>query len=391
MKKKNLLKMGAAALALTVGVSCFAGCGSTNYAENNTEFYIGCSGPLTGGAAIYGTAVKNAAEMAVKEINDAGGIGGVKIKFVMMDDVHNADNVPTNYAKMKEGGMQMSLGCVTSTPCLTFKAEAEADDMFILTPSATSDQVPEDASNVYQMCFSDSGQGSGAASYIAKNYASAKIGVFYKSDDVYSKGIYDQFYAHYTGNKSALVVATFNDANKTDFGTQINQLKDCDFVFMPIYCQEATLFIQQAQGQVANNAVFFGCDGFDGIDGQSGFNVNTIPQEISYLSHFDSNATTGKAGEFVTKYKQAYKAETLNQFGASAYDCIYALKKAIETANANGKDLKATTSPQDMSKALQEVFNSASFSFDGVTGTNIKWNADGTVVKTPVKYVVNEK
>lgn len=395
MKKRSLLKTGAVALALAVGVSCFVGCGESGVSvpdfSETANIKIGCSGPLTGGAAIYGTAVYNAAKLAVSEINEAGGVDGIKLSFEMMDDAHDATKVPVNYASLKERGMQLSLGCVTSQPCIAFKDEAKTDNMFIMTPAATSDEVPKDASNVYQMCFSDSGQGGGAALYLAENYANVKLGVFYKSDDVYSRGIYEQFNEKYTGaNKSSMIITTFNDGNKTDFSSQITQLKDCDVIFMPIYYEEATLFITQAQGKVNDNAIFFGCDGFDGIDGQAGFDVKDVPQEISFLSHFDSNSSTGKAGEFVKKYSEVYGSETLNQFGASAYDCIYAIKAAIETANKNGAAIDGSTSPSAVCEALKKVLNSDSFKYDGVTGDGIYWNADGTVNKTPVKYVVNK-
>ena len=168
---KTSVKVLAFVLVALITMSCFVACskGEKNYASENTEFYIGASGPLTGGAAVYGIAVKNAAQMAVDEINAAGGINGVKIKFVMMDDAHKAENVNSNYTTMLEAGMQVSLGCVTSNPCLEFKALSHEDNLFFLTPSATADSVVE-FDNAYQMCFADANQGSAAAKYINENY-----------------------------------------------------------------------------------------------------------------------------------------------------------------------------------------------------------------------------
>lgn len=120
-----------------------------------------------------------------------------------------------------------------------------------------------------------------------------------------------------------------------------------------------------------------------------GFNVEDYPQEISYLSHFNSNATEGAAGEFVKKYKEKYGAETLNQFGASAYDSVYALFDAMKTASESGKKIDGSTSVSDMTAALKGVFTSATFSFNGVTGQNVQWNADGTVIKNAIRYKVN--
>lgn len=381
MKKRSFIKSLSVMLVATAGFACFSGCGK----KNDNVIVIGASGPLTGGAAIYGTAVKNSAQMAVDEINGNGGLNGVKFKFDMKDDVHDASKVEANYYAMYEAGMQVSLGCVTSTPCMAFKSLAKADDVFFMTPSATADTVTQDSANAYQMCFSDSNQGSVAAEYINENYSDKKVGIFYKTDDVYSSGIYANFVKDYTATP---VTTSFTKDTATDFATQIYTLKDCDLIFMPIYYQEASVFMLQAQKDPNFKAtVFYGCDGFDGIIGHLGEDLATIKQEVSYLTHFTAAATEGKAGEFVKKYTEKYKSETLNQFGASAYDCVYALYGAMQKAVENGKTIDGKTSAKDMCVYLKEVFTSG-YTFSGVTGDNITWNADGTVVKSAVKEIV---
>lgn len=389
MKKKNLLKVGAAAMALTVGVTCFAGCGTKNYAENNTEYYFGCSGPLTGSAAVYGTAVKNSAQMAVNEINAAGGINGVKVKFVMTDDMHDATKVSANYAKMYEEGMQVSLGCVTTKPCLEFKGYAEQDKLFTLTPSASGDDVTADADSMFQMCFTDSSQGSEAAKYVKETYSdkNVKLGVLYKSGDDYSQGLYNNFKTG-LGSGWNMTVASFTEEN--DFSSQIQSLKDCEFIFMPVYYGPAKTFMLQGKSIMKSDAIYFGCDGFDGIDNIEGFDLGQVPQEVSMLSHFNSNAEDGKAKEFVDKYLAAYDKNTLSQFGAAAYDCVYAIKQAMEEAIDEGKEIPASISPEALQEILVAKFHSESFSFNGATGTNIKWNADGTVSKVATKYVIKK-
>lgn len=391
MKKKNLLKVGAAAMALTVGVTCFAGCGTKNYAENNTEYYFGCSGPLTGGAAVYGTAVKNSAQMAVNEINAAGGINGVKIKFVMTDDAHDATKVAANYATMYEAGMQVSLGCVTTKPCLEFKGYAEQDKLFTLTPSASGDDVTEDCDNMYQMCFTDSSQGAEAAKYVKDAYPTknVKLGVLYKAGDDYSEGLYNNFKTELgTEWESVMTVASFTEEN--DLTSQANNLKDCDFIFMPVYYGPAKTFMLQGKSIMKSDAIYFGCDGFDGIDTIEGFDLTQISQEVSMLSHFNSNAKEGKAKEFVDKYVAAYGKDTLSQFGAAAYDCVYAIAQAMEEAMDEGTEIPANISPAALNEILTAKFQSASFSYSGATGTNIKWNTDGTVNKVASKYVIKE-
>lgn len=387
---KRTMKIMAAVLSLVLVATCFAGCGgSTNYAANNKNFIIGASGPLTGGAAVYGQGVQNGAQMAIDEINAAGGLNGVNLQLEMMDDKNDASNISINYSTLYEKGMQVSLGCVTSNPCLEFKTLAKDDNVFFLTPSASNDQVPE-FDNGYQMCFADGNQGKAAAAYVNGVYGGQTIGVLYKSDDAYSTGILEQFKANLSKDIT-LVEASFQGETVTSFDSQINTLKGCNFIFMPIYYTPASQFMVQAKNTVAANAIYYGCDGLDGVDSVKGFDIYSIPQEVSYLSHFNSKATEGPAAEFVKKYTEKYGSETLNQFGASAYDCVYAIYNAMKQA---GDKVNVTMSASDLSNVLKEVFNNG-FTFTGITGeykegkqSSISWESNGFVNKSAVKYVV---
>lgn len=382
MKKVFTMK---SLVAMTAVAACgfgLAACGSGEKA-----YKIGFSGPLSGEAAIYGTAVKNSAQMAVDEINANGGFNGYKFKLTALDDLCEGTKAAANYATLQEKGMQVSLGAVTSGACLEYGKYAKEDNVFCLTPSATTDGVPVVGDNMYQMCFSDSGQGTAAAEYVKTNYPTATVGVFYNSSDPYSDGIYKTFKEAYGKNPD--VVTSFTKDTNTDFASQVSQLKDCDFIFLPIYYQDASKFITQAKSVVKANAVYFGCDGLDGIaGGVAGFDVNSFTQEISYLSHFNSAATDEKTVHYVTEYTKKYGTDSLNQFGASAYDCVYAIYNAMVTAKAAGKDIPVDITASKLCDILKETFQGG-FTFTGVTGQNIKWNADGTVAKQATKYVVN--
>ncbi len=396
MKKSNLFKVLGLGLALTLGVGSLTACGNKGYTSKNTEYYIGSSGPLTGGAGVYGQAVKNGAQLAVDEINAAGGVNGYKLNFQMYDDVHDQTKVAAGYSAQLEAGMQMSLGCVTTKPCLQYKELSKEDNVFFITPSATADAVPE-YENGFQMCFSDSTQGSATAEHLKQlpaNEKPQKVGVFYKSDDDYSKGIYNKFMAELgtSYNGSEIVVTSFNDDNATDFSSQVSKLKVCDFVFMPIYHQPAAAFMKQGKTEMKANAVYFGGDGLDGVDAELGDDLATVSQKISYISHFDAAATEGKAKTFIDAYKAKY-GDTPIQFAAAAYDCVYALKNAIEFAVKEGKKVPVTISASDMCDVLKEVFHNSAFSVDGVTGTAMKWNADNTVntaTKNVKEYIVKD-
>ena len=377
-------KILAVALALVMVMSFAACSGGANYTEENTEYVIGVSGPLTGAAAVYGVAVQNSAQMAVDEINANGGLNGVTFKFIATDDTHDATKVAANYASMYEGGMQVSLGCVTTAPGLEYKQLSAEDNVFFLTPSASGDKIPE-FDNGYQMCFADGNQGKVAAEYV-NTLGLTEIGVFYKSDDAYSNGIFEQFKENL--DSSIAVVETVFTGDASDFSSQISTLKDCSFIFMPIYYQPASIFMTQAKGIIADNAIYYGCDGFDGLAGQfEDFSV--IPQEVSMLSHFDSNATEGMAAEYVAKYTEKFGTDTLNQFGASAYDCVYAIYYAMEEAIAEGTEIPVTISASDLCDILKAKFANG-YTYSGVTGENITWDENGYVAKVAVKYVLKE-
>ena len=381
--KSNLRKVIAAVMALVMCL-CLTACSGANYTEYNTEYVIGVSGPLTGAAAVYGVAVQNSAQMAVDEINAAGGLNGVMFKFIATDDTHDATKVAANYASMFEGGMQVSLGTVTTAPGLEYKQLSVEDNVFFLTPSASGDAVPE-FDNGYQMCFADGNQGKVAAEYV-NSLGLSEIGIFYKSDDAYSNGIFEQFKENL--DSSIAVVETVFTGDASDFSSQISTLKDCSFIFMPIYYQPASIFMTQAKGIIADDAVYYGCDGFDGLAGQFD-DFSVIPQEVSMLSHFDSNATEGMAAEYIAKYTEKFGTDTLNQFGASAYDCVYAIYYAMEEAIAEGTEIPVTISASDLCEILMAKFQDG-FTFSGVTGDNITWDENGYVTKGAVKYTLKE-
>ncbi|MBQ8819014.1 MAG: ABC transporter substrate-binding protein [Clostridia bacterium] len=391
--KKAILKVLALCMCAAMLLCSLVACGD----KKNDKIVIGLTGPLTGGASIYGIAVRNSAQMAVDEINEAGGLNGIEFKLDMRDDEHKAENVANLYTGLVEDGMQVSLGTVTTKPGLEFKNLSKDDNVFFLTPSATGDAIPE-YDNGYQMCFADSNQGTAAAEFFNENYVGKKIGIFFKADDEYSKGINDNFKAALDDSFDVTEANFTGDAST--FDSQIATLKDCEIVFMPIYYTPASQFMTQAKSVDNSITTYYGCDGFDGIDAIEGFDITSIPQEISMLSHFNSTATEGPAAEFIKKYNDKYDEakEPLNQFGAAAYDCVYAIYEALKVAVENGKEVTAETSASEMCDILTEVFNSDSFEFRGITGkcegnekSHISWSEDGTVVKEAIKYIVKEK
>ena len=347
-------------------------------APSGAAFKLGGTGPLTGGAAIYGNAVKNGAQIAVDEIN---AMGGIQFELKYEDDTHDAEKAVNAYNVLKDWGMQISMGSVTSKPCEATSAETYADRIFALTPSASTTGTIEGKDNMFQMCFMDPNQGTASAQYISDKGLGTKIAVIWKNDDPYSKGIHDTFTAK-AGELGLEVVSdtTFADGNDTDFSVQLKNAQDAgaDLVFLPMYYQPASLILSQANS-MSYAPKWFGVDGMDGILTMEGFDT-TLAEGVMLLTPFNADSTDERTQNFVAEYQKHF-GEVPNQFAADAYDCVYAYKQALENAGAT-----ADMSAEDLCAAMIEQFTS--MTFDGLTGEGMTWDASGAVSKSPKGMVI---
>ena len=373
-------KMLSILLALVLVVALFAGCASDKNSDKSSDggntLKIGFIGPLTGGAAVYGNAAKRGAEIAVKEINAKGGI---QLEFNAQDDENDAEKSVNAYNNLMDWGMQVLVGTVTTTPCVAVSAEAYADRVFTLTPSASSAEVPAGKDNVYQICFTDPNQGKASAKYIADNMADAKIAVIYDNGSVYSSGIFQTFDAEAKTLGLNIVSVSTCTEDTSDFSVQVSDAKNAgaDLVFLPIYYTPASLILNYANS-IGYAPTFFGVDGMDGILTLEGFNTS-LAEGVMLLTPFAADAADQATQSFVSSYQEAYD-ETPNQFAADAYDCVYAVYQAF-TATGLGAD----ASTADICDAMCKQFNTMSFS--GLTGQNMTWK-DGQVDKAPAAVVI---
>ncbi len=403
MKKKIL----SIALAAFVAATALSGCGGSKDSGSSSSsdsasseasssdtgaegsdagtFYIGGIGPVTGAAAIYGSCVQNAAQIAVDEINEAGGVGdaGYKLAYRFEDDVHDPEKSVNAYNSLKDWGMQVLMGTVTTSPCIAVSAETSADNMFEITPSASSTDVIDTNENVFQVCFTDPNQGTASADYISEKLTDVKkVAVIYNSADVYSQGIHDTFVSE-AGEKGLEVVSdtAFTDDTKTDFSTQLQKAQEggAQLVFLPIYYQEASIILQQAK-DMEYAPTFFGVDGMDGILTLEGFDTS-LAEGVMLLTPFSADADDETTQNFVTKYKDAY-GEVPNQFGADAYDAIYIIKQAIEESGAT-----PDMSIDELGTALCDVMHSMTFE-GGITGDSMQWDENGAVNKEPKAVII---
>ena len=348
---------------------------------DGTAFKLGGTGPLTGGASIYGLAAQRGAQIAVDEIREAG--GDIQFDLRYEDDVHVAETAVNAYNTLKGWGMQISLGSVTSTPGIATSALNYEDRIFALTPSASSPDVIEGKDNVYQMCFSDPNQGLASAQYIYEQGLGESVYIIWKNDDIYSTGIKDQFMAEAEAlGLNVVGDSTFTEDTQNDFTVQLTdaQQKGADLIFLPMYYQPASLILTQAD-QMGYEPKFFGVDGMDGILTMEGFDAS-LAEGVMLLTPFNADATDEATVAFVTKYQDLY-GETPNQFAADAYDCVYALKQALETAGCT-----PDMSNEELCNALMEVF--PTITFTGLTGDGqgITWDSTGAVSKAPKGMVI---
>ena len=389
MKKKISLMLAA---ALTAGLA-LTGCGgsasSSSDSQNSgsdstasgTAFKIGGTGPLTGANAIYGNACKNGAQIAVDEINAEG--GDIQFELNYQDDESDAEKAVNAYNTLKDWGMQLSLGSVTSKPCEATAAENYSDRIFALTPSASSVAVTEGKDNVFQMCFMDPNQGTASAQYIAEQKLGTKVAIIWKNDDVYSTGIHDKFVEE-AKTKGLQVVSdkTFTDASANDFSVQLNDAKSkgADLVFLPIYYQPASLILTQANA-MGYAPKFFGVDGMDGILTAENFDAS-LAEGVYLLTPFSADSEDEMTQNFVAEYQDRF-GEIPNQFGADAYDAIYTLYQAIQAAGAT-----ADMSNEEICDALIEVMPTLAVTGLTSAGSEMTWDENGAVSKDPTAVII---
>ena len=390
MKKKFAAMLMAAAMVFTMA-ACGQKADTPDTPDNSGDpggqsgtevqtFVLGSCGPLTGGYAIYGQAVVNGAELAVEEINASDST--VKFTFLKQDDEGDGEKAINAYNDMMDNGMQVLVGPTTTGASIAVAAVTYADRTFMLTPSASSPDVTADKDNVFQVCFTDPNQGTGAADYIAENMAGAKVAVIYRNDDAYSQGIRDTFVKEAEAKGAFEIVSetTFTVATATDFSVQLTAAKNAgaDVVFLPIYYEPASVILSQAKA-MSYAPTFFGVDGMDGILTMKNFDTS-LAEGVMLLTPFSANSEDEATKSFVKTYTEKFGVEP-NQFAADAYDAVYIVKAALEKAGCTGD----MTAPE-ICDALVGVMTS--LSVDGLTGKAMTWNAEGEVSKAPLAAVI---
>lgn len=377
-------KVFAIIMAVVMVAAMFAGCSGSDTDPNTIK--IGLTGPLTGGNAVYGQAVMWGMEVAVEEINAAAGENGLKIEFKAEDDVSDGETALNAYNKLKDWGMQIFAGAVTTGPCNNIAPQAAEDRIFMMTPSGSGESIVMGYDNVYQMCFTDPNQGAASAQLIAAQNLGTKIGVIYDSSTDYSTGIWKSFKAE--AEKLGLnvveeAITNFTADSASEMKTQLTKCKEagCDLVFLPIYATEASVVLNNANA-MGYAPTFLGCDGMDGILSVDGFNKD-LAEGLIMMTPFAADAADAATQSFVEKFKAKSGGEIPNQFAADGYDVIYAIYAACIAKGINGE-----TSNADACAKLIEYFQDPGTTYSGLTGSNMTWDENGMVSKVPTAVEV---
>lgn len=391
---KTMTKVFAAVMAVMMILVCFSAC-NKNTTWKTTEdgkvlLEIGFIGPLSGEYANYGESVRNGALLAVEEINKNGGFNGFELKLLQADSEAKGDVAVAAYGNLIDQGMKVSLGGVLSGENKNVVSASKEDGILVLTASASAlDSIGgTDIPNAFRLCFNDPQQGEIAAQTIKNKGLATKVALLYDTGNDYCVGNVATFKTQAAALGIEIVTEqTFTESTNTDFTTQLTAIKEsgAELVFLPIYAAEAAKILRQA-AQMQLNVKWFGADGLDGLIEKCGENVADA-EGVLLLTPFYAASESGVAKTFTDAYVAKY-GSTPDQFAADGYDCIYAIKAAIEKAAVDSKNVMSMDIA-DFNKKL--VAAMTQIEITGATGT-MKWTADGETVKAPlVLKIVNGK
>lgn len=365
--KKNFKKVLGLGLISVMTVASLAGCAkkgtdgtgstdsttgteSTGGSEDTEsgEFRIGGLGPLSGAAASYGTSVKQGAEIAIEEINAAGGVkvGDQTLKLVLdfADDEASGDTALSAYNSLMDKGAQAILGTVTSGAGLAIQEQTNADGIFQITPSGSA-QALIDYPNQFRLCFTDPFQGKTMADYAIDVLGYKKVAVIFNNSDEYSTGVMQAFVDEIAAKGGEVVASEAFVTDAVDFNTQLTTIKgtDAQAIFVPAYYQDAAYITAQA-ADLGMNIPFLGSDGWDGVIAKV-VDPKVLEGAI-FLSPFYAADTAPEAQAFVKKYNEKYNTDP-DQFAADGYDTVYVMKAALEKAQS--------TESADLIAAMPEI------------------------------------
>lgn len=320
-------------LVLVLVVSLIAGCGS----GGSDKIKVGLNYELSGQVATYGQGLVEGIELAVKEINAAGGVLGKQIKLVKSDNKsENAESANVATKLITRDKVVAILGPATSGNTKAAIPVANKNKVPLISASATDDDVTVDSNGkvrefAFKTCFNDSFQGSILANFASEDLKSKKAAILLDNTSDYSKGLVKSFKETYTSLGGTIVAEQAYQQKDKDFKAALTNIKDSnpDVLYVPGYYEEVGLIVKQAR-ELGLDVPVLGGDGYDSpkltdLAGKDALN------NVFFTNHYSSKDTTQEVVEFKEAFKKEYKKDP-NAFNALGYDLAYFLKDALERA-----------------------------------------------------------
>ena len=305
----------------------FTGCSK----KTSDTIKIGGIFPLSGSVAVYGTECRNGVEMAINEINAAGGVNGKMLELIAEDDEGSPEKSVNAYKKLvTKDNCSIIIGSLTSGCTAAISSLAQAQKVLLIAPAATQTDITEAGDYVFRACFIDPFQGTVGGKFALEDLGAKNAAVLYDVQNDYSIGLYENFKIAFEQGGGTVVAAESYSTGDKDFNAQLTKIKTTnpDVVYLPDYYGTVALIAKQLRAQ-GINAPIVGADGWDGIIDNAGDEV----LNGFYSNHYAADSTDGKVVTFVNSYKGKYGSTPVS-FAALGYDCVYLLKDAMGAAKS---------------------------------------------------------
>ncbi len=335
------MKMTKKILSLLLACSVVPALATSSTAASQDTLTLGVIGPMTGSVAVYGTHVSKGVELAVSEINAAGGlnVGGTTYTIVTetKDDQCDPTECMNAMNSLIADGVQVIVGSATSGCTSAITSVANSEEVVLITPSGTSDSLTSTMDFVFRSCFADSFQGQLAAKYAADN-GYTNVGIVYCSADTYSSGLRDAFSAA-AGEFGLTIVAEESVATMTevDYTNQFTKMVSAgaQLVLTPFYYDVMGPYVVNQARQVGYDGVILGCDGVDNTEGYipAGADLSAFNNFYFTNLYAPELSTSEVSDSFLSAYVEMYGEEP-NNFDAMAYDAVYILAQAMEESGS---------------------------------------------------------
>ncbi|WP_318660284.1 ABC transporter substrate-binding protein [uncultured Treponema sp.] len=335
------MKKSAIGSVVLAALLAFTSCGNSK----SNDIVIGGIFPLSGAVAVYGVECKNGIDLAIEEINAAGGVNGQKLVLVSEDDEGNPDKTVNAYQKLtSKNNAKIIIGSLTSGCTQAITARCQAQKVLQIAPAATAPAITDAGDYIFRACFIDPFQGTVGGKFAAENLSCKKAAILFDTGNDYSVGLTENFEKSFVDCGGQIVAKEAYTTNDKDFNAQLTKIKNAnpDVVYLPDYYGVVALIAKQLRAKDINCCIV-GADGWDGVLGNAGEEV----LNGFYSNHYAADSTEPAVQKFVSAFNEKYEKDP-NAFAALGYDSVYLLKDAISKAGtADATAVKAALEATD--------------------------------------------